>query len=397
MKELGQYFTSCDVLQHKVIDFIRDKTIEETNQINILEPSFGIGHLIKTIIDSSIFNNYTIDGYEIDKTLERKLIIDNSSKCNLIYSDFIDSVILKKYDYIIGNPPYVKVKYKKNLYIQFIEKCFDLLKDSGIMIMIVPSDFIKLSSCSFIINRMLLYGYFSDFYFPNNEQLFTDASIDIVVFKYIKTVKIDNIVVVNGINKCLRNNDGIITFIDTTNVEHCLLKDIFDIYVGMVSGKDTVFKHPEFGNINVLTGMNKIERFIQITSYPTTNHQLNDYLLKFKHDLINRRIRKFTERDWFTWGALRNKKTIEDYLDKDLKCIYIQTMTRNEQVCFIDNIQYFGGSLICLIPKNPKLCLVKVVDYLNSDTFKENYIYSKRFKIGHKQLSNANIPLHMCM
>ena len=44
-----------------------------------------------------------------------------------------------------------------------------------------------------------------------------------------------------------------------------------------------------------------------------------------------------------------------------------------------------------LIPKNKTIELDKVVNYLNSDNFKENFIYSNRFKIGQKQLNNANI------
>ena len=38
-----------------------------------------------------------------------------------------------------------------------------------------------------------------------------------------------------------------------------------------------------------------------------------------------------------------------------------------------------------------KCNLEKIVDYLNSDTFKSNYMYSGRFKIGHRQLSNSYI------
>lgn len=42
-----------------------------------------------------------------------------------------------------------------------------------------------------------------------------------------------------------------------------------------------------------------------------------------------------------------------------------------------------------MIPKNEKIDLDKVVEFLNSDMFKKNYMYSNRFKIGHKQLCNA--------
>ena len=53
-----------------------------------------------------------------------------------------------------------------------------------------------------------------------------------------------------------------------------------------------------------------------------------------------------------------------------------------------DETTQCDGNLIILIPK--KNCdLKKVVSYLNSISFKKNFIYSGRFKIGHRQLSNS--------
>ena len=43
-----------------------------------------------------------------------------------------------------------------------------------------------------------------------------------------------------------------------------------------------------------------------------------------------------------------------------------------------------------LVPKK-NIDLNKIKKYLNSNEFKNNYMYSGRFKIGHKQLSNAHI------
>ncbi len=51
----------------------------------------------------------------------------------------------------------------------------------------------------------------------------------------------------------------------------------------------------------------------------------------------------------------------------------------------------FGGGLIILIPK--KDCdLHSILAYLNSDTFKGNFMSSGRFKIGHRQICNSYIP-----
>ena len=38
------------------------------------------------------------------------------------------------------------------------------------------------------------------------------------------------------------------------------------------------------------------------------------------------------------------------------------------------------------------LNLNNIISYLNSDIFKNNFIFSGRFKIGHRQISNSYIP-----
>jgi len=73
------------------------------------------------------------------------------------------------------------------------------------------------------------------------------------------------------------------------------------------------------------------------------------------------------------------------------ECIYICNITRSAEIAFVDKVQFFGGGLIIMIPKT-KINLIKVVEYLNTDDFKRNYMYSGRFKIGHKQLCNSLIP-----
>jgi hypothetical protein len=56
------------------------------------------------------------------------------------------------------------------------------------------------------------------------------------------------------------------------------------------------------------------------------------------------------------------------------------------------NISFVGGNLLMLKPKRV-LDLTKIISYLNSNQFKNNFMFSGRFKIGHRQLSNSFIPL----
>ena len=373
---LGQYFTTHELLKNKVQEFIQNEPS------CILEPSIGRGDLIETTYKNN--THIQFDMYEIDTTLS----IINGIPNNVIYGDFMNQTISKTYQTIIGNPPYVRTK-KGNLYIDFIEKCYNLLDTNGELIFIVPSDFLKLTSASKLLNTMMTNGSFTHIFHPHNENLFEGATIDVIVFRYCKNSSIEKKVLYNDELLYIINSDGLITFEKEQNKETILLKDCFDIYVGLVTGKEEVYKNEELGNIEVLNGENKTEKYIYIENYPCNNEKINTYLLKHKNVLINRKIKTFNENNWFEWGAPRNIMTIKNNIGKD--CIYIYNLTRKADVSFVGKINYFGGSLIMLKPKK-KYNLNNIVSYLNSDNFKKNFIFSGRFKIGHRQISNSYIP-----
>lgn len=371
----GQYFTTDSTLQYTVLDFIKNKPKR------ILEPSIGQGDLVKYITDNC---NITFDMYELDESIK---LLEGIDREKVIYCDFMKANITKKYKTIIGNPPYVK-KSTGNLYIEFIEKCFNLLKIKGELIFIVPSDFLKLTSASKLLNTMLEKGTFTHIYHPNNENLFANASIDIIVFRYYKWAKQKKKTLYNNQQKYLINTNGTVTFSDTEITNSSIISDYFDVYVGMVTGKESVYKNDTFGNITLLNKKNIRDKYIFIHEFPTSNEELNKYMLENKDILINRKIKKYTEKNWWLWGAPRNQKNIENNIGK--KCIYVSNLTRNKEVAFEGKVEYFGGALLMLLPKQ-EVDLKKIVEYLNSDTFKENYTFSGRFKIGHRQLCNASI------
>ena len=376
-QSLGQYFTTNIELKEIVYKFILN------NPTNILEPSIGQGDLVTFITNKLI--NVTFDMYEIDTKIK---LLENIDKNNIIYGDFLKEKITKTYKTIIGNPPYVKTK-KRNLYIDFIEKCYNLLDDDGELIFIIPSDFFKLTSASKLLNTMMINGSFTHIYHPHNEKLFDGANIDIIIFRYNKNNTIIKKVLYNDELKYIINSDGLITFNDININNNVMFKDYFDIYVGIVNGNEKVYKNANLGNIEVLNGENKVSKYIYIDKFPCDNEQINEYLLEHKKELLERGIKKFNENNWFEWGAPRNIKTINKNIGKD--CIYIYNLTRVKNISFVDKVRYFGGGLIMLLPK--KDCnLNNIVTYLNSDVFKNNFIYSGRFKIGHRQISNFYIP-----
>jgi adenine-specific DNA-methyltransferase len=375
---LGQYFTTSDDLQQFIFDKVKHKSFM------LLEPSFGKGHLLKKFKEYN--DDYPMTCYELDNTIVPDITFNSNQ--TIIYGDFTKQNITQKFKTIIGNPPYIKHN-KSNIYLTFIELCYNYLADDGELLFIVPSNFMKLTSASHLINKMTETGSFTHFLFPNNEKLFENANIDVVLFRYEKGLY-TNCVIVNDKEMNCNIHRGIITF-SNDEIEGMHVDELFNVYVGMVTGKDEVYRVP-FGNINVLVNKDCIEKFIYVDTFPTNNDDINHHLLKHQTELIDRKIRKFSETNWFQWGAARNMSTIQKYRDR--QCIYIKTMTRNSDVAFIDKVQYFGGTLLCLIPKNdiePSV-LQNIVKYMNSDAFKKDYLYSGRFKVGQKQISSAILP-----
>tara|TARA_B100000575_G_C23117110_1_gene645912 strand:- start:985 stop:2136 length:1152 start_codon:yes stop_codon:yes gene_type:complete len=374
--KLGQYFTKDDSLKNKVLELVMN------NPDVILEPSVGQGDLIQIIYNNN--NKIQFDMYEIDTKIK---MLDDIPK-NVIYRDFIGVDIKKKYKTIIGNPPFVRTK-TGNLYIDFIEKCYNLLENNGELIFIIPSDFFKLTCASKLLNNMITQGTFTHIYHPHNEKLFENASIDVIVFRYCKNNELKKQVLYNNELLYIINNEGLITFNKNNNINNLSFKDLFNIYVGLVSANEKVYKNKEYGNIELLNGENKLDKYIFIEKFPSTDEKINTYLLSHKNELINRKIKKFNEKNWFEWGAPRNIKTIKENIGKE--CIYIYNLTRHKNIAFKGKVNYFGGGLIILIPKK-KINLDNVISYLNSDNFKNNFIFSGRFKIGHRQISNSYIP-----
>ena len=374
MKSKGQYFTKNESLQNKVFEFIKN------SPNRILEPSVGRGDLVLSVRNRI---DVPFDMYEIDNTID--FILDDKY---IIFGDFLDQNINIKYKTIIGNPPYVRTK-SGNLYIDFIEKCVSLLEPNGELIFIVPTDFFKLTSARKLLNYMYLHGNFTDIYHPNNENLFENASIDIMIFRYCLDDQLTKKTKYNGEELYINNSNGLITFTKEPCINNYIIGDYFNIYVGLVTGKEEIYKNEELGNISLFNDLNCLDKYIFIKKFPCDNEKINKYLLENKDVLIKRKIRKFNDTNWFEWGAPRNIKIMEENYNE--QCIYIRNLTRFDIIAFEGNIQYFGGKLLMLKPKK-NVNLTNVINYLNSKEFKRNFTYSGRFKIGQKQLLDSIIP-----
>jgi adenine-specific DNA-methyltransferase len=373
---LGQFFTISDQLQQCVFDFVKNKTSL------ILEPSFGKGHLIKKFLENDPNRQMLL--HEIDKTIVPFVQLNENQR--VVYGDFLVASEMPHCEVIVANPPF-------NRATEFLAKCYSLLANGGEMVFIVPSRFLKKTSCAKLITTMASNGSFTHFWFPNDERLFEDASIDVVVFRYEKQPVVNDLP-----RKALVNNEEMFCFTDkgiiTFDKEDISLKkrfcDLFHVGVGSVSGRDEIYKQ-SFGNVRMLVEENTYEQYVLVDKFPHGDNQIDNHLLANKSELLSRGGCNFGENNWWRWTRpIPNREIIDANFNKP--CIFVRNLVRNKPVAFIGKVSYFCKSIICLIPRaNENTDLEQVIAYLNSEVFQANYRYSGRFMIGQQHLANATL------
>ena len=78
-----------------------------------------------------------------------------------------------------------------------------------------------------LLNTMFENGSFTHIYHPHNENLFENASIDVIIFRYCKNNKLDKTVLYNDEKLYINNSDGLITFSKNVITETKTFKDYF--------------------------------------------------------------------------------------------------------------------------------------------------------------------------
>jgi tRNA1(Val) A37 N6-methylase TrmN6 len=129
---------------------------ENTEPLDILEPSCGSGEFISKL--RAKYAESRILGIENNKTIFESVKKYNTENTNtiIVNADFLKYDLNKKFNLIIGNPPYfvmknilVEKKYKDyytgrpNIFIIFILKCLSLLKPNGVLAFVLPKSFLN--------------------------------------------------------------------------------------------------------------------------------------------------------------------------------------------------------------------------------------------------------------
>lgn len=201
----GAYYTPL-TLAEKIVEYFKD----DNSIKSVLEPSCGDGVFFDAIINQSLISKFaTVEGIEIEKDEAAKLKerLLKYKNINIQNSDFFDfykeNSTSKKYDLILGNPPYIRYQYLKesqrvemseiltsqkmksnkliNTWVAFVVACVNLLSDNGKIAFVIPAEILQVAYAKelrYFLSRELsniTLLAFKDLVFPDIQQ-------EIVVF-----------------------------------------------------------------------------------------------------------------------------------------------------------------------------------------------------------------------
>lgn len=376
IKNLGQVYTPENIVK---LMFELSK-----REGDILEPSAGDGAFTKWINKNS---KRDVASIEIDP---------DNNQLDFIIMDFFDYDTDIKYPTIIGNPPYVSFKNigketlskiqskpyissydnRTNLYIYFIRECIEHLDENGEMILITPREFIKATSSMKLNNFLYDNGTITDWYEYGDEVVFKGYSPTVAIWRFEKNNFSRKTKTNEGIRE-FKLNDGQISFTNSDN--HIKFSDLFFVKVGAVSGMDKVFTSENGNQMFVCSytkKTGKLKKMFFNIKHPD--------LFEFKEELMNRKIKKFNEDNWWHWG----RGLYESSSDR----IYVNCKTRDNTPFFYNDQKYYDGSVLAIFPKFD-MDLKKSIDLLNDVNWNElGFKVGGRLCFTQKSLENVYLP-----
>ncbi len=202
-KSLGAVSTPSEIVE-LMIDLA---DIKDWNGLDILEPACGFCNFLIGIYLKYPQNNFY--GLEINNEVYNRIkYLFKNTPFNLKKADFLLWKSSKKFDLVIGNPPYgiigdgshypihslkkKKAEYKKifstwfgkyNIYGAFIEKSINLLKPDGKLIFIIPATWMILDEFSKLRKFLSCLGGVKVYYLGNNVFKGVRVSVCILVFE----------------------------------------------------------------------------------------------------------------------------------------------------------------------------------------------------------------------
>lgn len=352
----------------------------EKDEIRILEPSAGVGNFIPLIIKKFEGKRLIIDMVDLDpcstrisKVLMEKYGIPENVSINFITDDFLEHTFDVRYDYVIGNPPFFKMKsgdknLKKyqdaainkettNICSFFLDKLVSLAD----YIAIVFPKFI-LNTPEFAISREYLSEKAIETIIDFGEKGFPGVLIETIAIFINNTARPKNTRVIS----MTRNTDIIQKqkYIFDSKLPYWLIyrNELFDaVCEKMDFGKFTVFRDRQLTNANLVE--NGDIRVIKSRNISDDGQEIVD----------------IAGYDAFVNLDVVKAMSVYEFLDRN--DVYLTpNMTYNPRVMRKPKGYLVNGSVAILIPKEPFELSIEQMVYFSSKEYREFYQIARNYQ-----------------
>lgn len=388
-EETEAYFTNKSILN----DIYLELPIIQKDEINILEPSVGIGNFIpfvaKKYEDKKSIN---IDVFDINPDMIKVLkeLIKKFSFPKNIHISFFEADTLlykfdKHYDLVIGNPPFANAKGKdlieyqkdscnkstKNLAAFFLEKA---INSSDYTVMITPKTF--LNTPEFKDTRDFINKYNLSCILDFGEKGFKNVLVETVCFFVNTQSKALKTKVVSVSNDIVLEQKQ--SYITDTKLPYWIIyrdKNFDKVFNSMTFDIFTVFRDRQITNTNsTFTKSENSIRIIKSRNISDDGTQIEDIL---NYDA-------YIDKD-----VLKNL-TVNQYLETDN--IYLSpNMTYKPRVCKKPKGVIVNGSVAILIPKNGIVLSEEDMLYFSTSEYRDFYKTARNYQTRSLNIDKSSV------
>lgn len=365
-------------------DIIKELPDIEKDSISILEPSVGAGNFIPLIMEKYADKNVELDVIDIDeKVLEVTSIlfskITNSYpnvKINIINSDYLTFEPTKRYDIIVGNPPFGKVsnskkleQYKRAAYNKNTNNLFAFFLEKSLRI----SDFVSLVTPKSLLS--------SPEYNDTRKYITKECKIKSILDfgeKGFNGVKIETIAISLFTKKATKQYDVKIESLITNNTHYITNKMMFDDDLSSwLIYKDNFFEDIKH---SLYLGIFNSYRDRQITKKHTSTDIGKYRVLKSRNIACNSIVNIDNYDSYVDDISLFN---VSKFLNT--KSVIVPNLTYNPRACFLPENCIADGSVAVLQAKNGYIITEDDLAYFSSDEFRRFYMIGRN--LGSRSLN----------
>lgn len=368
--ETAAYYTRQDIC-YNVVKNLPD--YPDSKILHILEPAIGVGNFLPSLfkkydnvaelhIDVIDIND---DSLQILKQLLKTISIPKNVRLNFIHADFLLCDFTKRYDIVVGNPPYMKLtdkrllaQYKKNIFNNKTNNIFSFfieraLQISDVVSFIVPKSLINAPEFDDTRKRMnqLPITHITDF----GEKGFKGVKIETIAF---------------AVNQKAKRN--------LTKIESYITNSIEEKTQDYIT--DQTFPYWIIYRNSLFDEAAQKLQFGIFTAF-------RDRTLTKANTLSHGKIRVLKSRN-IASNAIENIPNYDTYIDDASQlevgkyinrtdCILIPNLTYNPRACFMPQNCIADGSVAILTAKQPYTVTEKDLAYFATPEFSAFYCIAR--------------------